>query len=312
MATAPPTVANLGVGFDLLGTALPIPGDTVQATLSATPGVRLLEVTGDSAGLPSDPSRNVATVAARAVLDAAAPNAGLELKLHKAVPPASGLGSSGSSAAAGAVAAAMALGLDPLPRSLLLDAACAGEAAATGSPHADNAAPALFGGLVLVRRGAELEVLPLPLPPGLHIAVVLPEMSLDTASARAALPATVPMSAAVAQAGDLAATVLALHSGDLELLGRCLQDRLAEPYRADLLPALAPARARALAEGALGMGISGAGPSLFALARAGSAERIGAALVAAHRDVGLGARVVHAGPLGGPGAMRLDAALQPG
>ena len=262
---APATVSNLGPGFDVLGLALHRPGDIVEAEGVDRPGVELIEVTGDGGRLPTDAARNAAAVAAAEVVRVAGRPAGLRLRLRKGMPLQSGLGSSGASAAAGAVAANEALGR-PLEAGDLVRCAMAGERAACGSAHADNVAPAVLGGIVLVRSYDPLDLVRLPVPDGLFIAVVHPHCEVSTSEARARLAGRAfALPDIVANAGNLGALVAALHQGDLALLGRCIDDHLVEPVRAAMIPAYADVRAAAQEAGALGCGISGSGPSMFAL-----------------------------------------------
>lgn len=265
---APATVSNLGPGFDVLGLALHRPGDVVEAEAADAPGVDLAEVTGEGGALPRDAGRNAASVAAAEVLRRASEQrcaAGLRLRLHKRMPLESGLGSSGASAAAGAVAANEALGR-PLPPDALVACAMAGERAACGSAHADNVAPAVLGGIVLIRSCDPLDLVRLPVPDGLYVVVVHPHCEVSTADARAALAGRAfALPDIVANAGNLGALVAALHQGNLPLLGRAIDDRLVEPLRASMIPACAEVRAAARDAGALACGVSGSGPSLFAL-----------------------------------------------
>jgi homoserine kinase len=287
---APATVSNLGPGFDVLGLALHRPGDTVEAEVTERPGIELIEVTGDGGRLPHNAGRNAAAVAAAEVLRAAVVRAGLRLRLHKGMPLESGLGSSGASAAAGAVAANEVLGR-PLGTDGLVRCAMAGERAACGSAHADNVAPAVIGGIVLIRSYDPLDLVRLPVPDGLFIAVVHPHCEVSTSEARARLAGRAfALPDIVANAGNLGALVAALHQGDLALLGRCIEDQLVEPVRAAMIPAYAGVRGGARAAGALGCGISGSGPSMFALCDSDeTAARSAAAMRRAFKDgAGLG------------------------
>jgi len=265
---APATVSNLGPGFDVLGLALHRPGDVVEAEAADAPGIELAAVTGEGGALPRDAGRNAASVAASEVLRRApGPGRppGLRLRLHKRMPLESGLGSSGASAAAGAVAANEALGR-PLGANALVQCAMAGERAACGSAHADNVAPAVLGGIVLIRSYDPLDLVRLPVPDGLHVVVVHPHCEVSTADARAMLAGRgFALPEIVANAGNLGALVAALYQGNLPLLGRAIDDRLVEPLRASMIPAYAQVRAAARDAGALGCAISGSGPSLFAL-----------------------------------------------
>ena len=262
-AFAPATVANLGPGFDLLGLALIGPGDTVVARRSSEPGVRLTAIHGDGGALPLDATRNTAGIAARLTLERAGLEAGVELELHKGLPIGSGLGSSAASAAAAALAVNLLVGA-PLRKAELIAPCIEAEAAVAGR-HADNVAPALLGGLVLIRTLDPLDVIRLPVPTGLCLAVVTPTFALDTRTSRAALPASVPLGSMVRNSANVAALVSACFSGDLGLLSRAMEDPIVTPARSPLIPGCDAVIAAALAAGAIGSSISGSGPSIFAL-----------------------------------------------
>ena len=273
---APASVSNLGPGFDVIGLALDHPGDTVEVERSDDPGVEIARVSGDGGVLSRDPTLNVAGVVAASVLarlreTAVAPSArrvprGIRLWLHKGMPLASGLGSSAASSVAAAVAVNELCG-QPLSRLELLASTLEGERVASGSPHADNAAPSLLGGIVLIRSYDPLDVLELPVPAGLWVAVVHPHCSVKTAEARALIAERrFRIEQCVANLGNMGALVSALYRADLKLLGRSIEDRLVEPIRARLIPGFAEVKAAAREAGALGCSISGSGPSVFALA----------------------------------------------
>lgn len=266
-AFATATVANLGPGFDVLGLCLDGPGDRVTAELIPGGGIEIAEIIGDSGLLSREAAKNCIGVVARHVLDRFAdPSTGVRLWLEKGLPLGSGLGSSSASSVAAGVAVLACL--DPrMPRDFVFDAVREGERLATGTPHPDNVAPALFGGVVACLHGVgeHVDVVTLPAPAGLVVAVVKPAYALPTEKARAVLPKDVPMADAVRNIGAVAGLVKALMSNDLNLLGRCLEDRLATPYRKVLIPGYDAVVAAALEAGALGAGISGAGPAIFAL-----------------------------------------------
>lgn len=284
---APATVANVASGFDVLGFALESPGDAVTLTRSAVKGVRVRSITGDDGRLPRDPKKNTAAVAAAAFLERIGNPFGVDIELEKRMPLSSGLGSSAASAVA-AVTAANLLAASPLSRTDLLPFTMEAERVACGSAHADNVAPSLLGGFVLIRSYDPLDVVKLPVPDGLSCAVVHPHAELRTEDARRILKKEIRLSDAIRQWGNLAALVAALYNGDLQLLGRSLQDVVAEPARSLLIPGFAGVKAAALAAGALGCSISGSGPSVFALcARPEDSARAGEAMVAAFKAAGL-------------------------
>jgi len=273
---APATVANLGPGYDVLGLALEAPGDTITAhRTDAAAGVRLTSVTGagefalhrgasegEQGALPPPDARNTACVAATHVLDLLGRPFGVELELRKGLPLGSGLGSSGASAVAAAVAVNLLAG-SPLPTLALVDPCARAEEAACGSAHADNVAPGLFGGITLVRSSRAVTRLETPL--ALWMALVSPEQVLPTREARGAIPREIPIADAVHNVAHAASMVYALARGDLDLLRSSLSDRIAEPRRAPLIPGFPEVQRAALEAGALGSSIAGAGPAIFAL-----------------------------------------------
>jgi homoserine kinase len=281
-AFAPATVSNVACGFDVLGFALETPGDEVTARLGPS-GVRIEDITGDGGRLPRDASKNTAGVAALALLAKLGDRRGVTLAIHKGLPLSSGLGGSAASAAAAVVAVDALLGAGT-PIDTLIACALEGERLGAGSVHADNVAPCLCGGFVLVRRPDPPEVIQLPVPPGLMAVVVHPDLEIETARARAMLGATVPLADAVRQWANLGALVHGLHRGDFGLIGRALEDTIAEPRRASLVPGLALIKRAASDAGALGCSLSGSGPSLFALCvgRA-AAVRVAEAMIASVR-----------------------------
>lgn len=272
-AYAPATVSNLGPGFDCLGLAVHGPGDTVRARRREQPGVVLSKITGDGGRLPLEPTRNTACVAVAAMLErlGLTHSHGVELELDKGLPLGSGLGSSGASACAALLASAAALELQ-VGSEAMIEAARRGEAVACGSPHPDNVAPAILGGIVLIvgadaglGSGWPLRLVSLPVPEDLRLAIYTPGCEVNTADARAVLPRSVGLDAVVRQSARLGLLVHALHTGDLALLGEAIVDDLVEPARAHLIPGFLDAKTNALEAGALACSISGAGPTCFAL-----------------------------------------------
>lgn len=306
---APATIANLGPGFDVLGLALTSPGDVVEAEPSSAAGVQIVEVTGDHGLLSRDPAENVAGRAAGDVLRRASQPGrrtdvrGIRLWVHKQMPLASGLGSSGASSAAGAVAANEALG-GPLAQHEVLLSAMEGERAASGTPHADNVAPSVLGGIVLIRSYQPFEVVSLPVPAALRVAVVHPHCNVATAEARTLVKdRTYPLDAVVPNLGNIAAFVAALYSGNLPLLGRSIEDRLVEPLRARLIPGFESVRHAAVRSGALGCSIAGSGPSMFAFASDDdSAREIARAMQAAFKSAAGLDSDLFSGPISPSGA----------
>ena len=263
-AFAPATVANLGVGFDILGLALSGMGDRAIVEFRDEPKIIFDEIHGDQGKLPRKAQKNVASVSARAFLDHIGEKRGLAIKLFKGLPLSSGLGSSAASAVVTVVALNELYG-KPFTRQELLPFCLEGEALVSGY-HADNVAPCLLGGITLVAGITVDAIQPLPIPEGLHLALVTPEIAIPTAGARAVMPAMVSLKTLIYQTGKVGRLVDALHRGDLAALGGAMEiDLVAEPARAHLIPQLAEVRAAAKRAGALAVFIGGAGPTLCAV-----------------------------------------------
>lgn len=301
-AFAPATVSNVGCGFDVLGFALDAPGDVVVARAIDRSGVEILGIDGDGGRLPRDPAKNTASTAAHALLTRLGTLQGIGLTIHKGMPLASGIGSSGASAVAAVVAVNELLGR-PASLDVLLTCAMEGEVAGCGAAHADNVAPALYGGFLLARSATPPDVVPLPVPSGLSCALLHPHVEVKTSDARAVLGDTVALRDAVQQWANVGALVAALHSSDLALLSRALEDHIAEPKRASLVAGLPAVKDAAKAAGALGCSLSGAGPSMFALcASRATAEAAGTAMRDAYRAATGGDADLWVSPVGAGGA----------
>jgi homoserine kinase len=301
-ASAPATVSNVGCGFDVLGFALHQPGDSVTASFAASRGVRIADILGDGGRLPRDAEKNTAGVAARAVLERLGDGRGVTLTVRKGLPLSSGLGGSAASAVAAAVAVDALVG-GRLPLDALMACAFEGERIGAGSAHGDNIAPAVYGGFVLVRVASPPDVVRLPIPDGLTAVVVHPDLEIETARARALLGTEVPLRDAIRQWANLGALVDALHRGDFDLLSRAIEDTIAEPRRAQLVPGLAAIKQAAAAAGALGSSLSGSGPSIFALCRdQPTAQRVAAAMAAAVVEHIGGAPQTYVSPIARHGA----------
>lgn len=260
---APATVANVGPGFDIFGFALEGIGDTLTVTRTNDPG---LVITGGRhcENVPTDPMENVAGVAVKELLkDADATEAGLKIHIDKNIIPGSGLGSSASSAS-GAVYAVnelLSLGYD---RNELVRFAMLGEGAGGGIPHADNVAPCLLGGFTIVRSYDPLDVIRLPHTPDLRVAIVHPRIEVKTSVSKRMLKKEISMPVAVQQWGNVAGMVAGLLTDDQDLIGRSMQDVIAEPVRSMMIPGFETIREGIQSTGAIGISISGSGPSIFA------------------------------------------------
>lgn len=262
----PGTIANISCGFDVLGCCLDSVGDRMWIRKTREQGIRISRITG--ADLPLDPARNVAGAAIEALLNEldAVPPFGFELEMEKNIKPGSGIGSSAASAA-GAVFGVNKLLGEPFTASELVPFAAEGERLACGSPIADNVTPALLGGFTLVQSEQPLRVLRLPVISGMCATVIHPQIEIKTSDSRAILPEQVPLKDAIRQWANVGTLVHALHENDPELFGISLQDHIVEPHRSKLIPMFDSIRGAALDEGALGCGISGSGPSIFAFSK---------------------------------------------
>ncbi len=265
---APATSANLTCGFDVLGLCLEAPGDEVIMRKTSKQGVKIKSIQGDGGKLSLDPAKNTVGVSAIEFLNAYQEvhevDFGIEIELHKKMPFGSGMGSSAASAVAGAFGANELLG-KPFDKRELLPFAMEGERQSCGTAHADNVAPSLFGGIVLVRSYHPLDVIPLNVPVGLHVVIVYPHVEVKTSDARKVVPQQIPLSQAIEQWGNLAGLIAGFMKPDYDLLSRSMKDVIVEPHRSQFIPQYKELKDIALSQRALGFGISGSGPSVFAL-----------------------------------------------
>src|SRR6476469_4497841 len=235
---APGSVSNVACGFDIMGFALDEPGDIVIAAQQDASGVSITSIEGDGGRLTKDPRKNTASAAVAELLRRLETTRGVALTIHKGLPLASGIGSSGASAVAAVVAANELLGR-PASMEVLLECAMAGEQAGCGSIHPDNVTPSLYGGFILARTAQPPDIVRLPVPDGLACAVLHPHLQIETGTARQLLGDQVPLKDATRQWANVGALVSALHTSDMALLSRSLVDHIAEPKRAVLVPGLA-------------------------------------------------------------------------
>ncbi|MGD1980088.1 MAG: homoserine kinase [Akkermansiaceae bacterium] len=286
---APATVANVACGYDVLGFAIDAPGDEVVARYTEEPGLRIAEITGDDGKLPLEVEKNTAGVAALDLLrHLGMLDLGIELEIHKKMPFGSGLGSSAASAVAGAYAVNKLIG-EPLTKKQVLPFAMSGEASADGAWHADNVGPCLLGGIVFIRDNQELDIAQLPVPKELWAAVVHPDIEILTRVAREILPKDIPLANVTQQVGNLGGLICGLIQEDYGMISRSVHDVIAEPRRQKLIPEFYQAKRAAMAAGALGFSISGAGPSVFGLCEGEeSAWKVGAAIKEVFDKVELG------------------------
>jgi len=261
---SPATVSNVACGFDVLGFCLNSVGDEMIVRKTKEKGIRISKVEGFD--LPMETKSNVAGVAALALMDHAKPDCGFEIEIYKKIKPGSGIGSS-SASASGAVFAINELLGRPYNKSELTGFAIKGEAVASGSEHADNIAPGIFGGFTLVKSLNPLEVFQIPTPKNLFSVIIHPQIEIKTSTARAILPKEIPLKDAIVQWANMGSLIHALHTSDYKLIESSLVDIIIEPYRAQLIPHYQEVKSEALKAGALGASISGSGPSIFMLCK---------------------------------------------
>lgn len=258
---SPATLSNLCCGFDILGMALHEPYDIIQLTKNAEKGIIIHHL--DHYNLPTEPEKNIAGVALQSMINALNYEGGFDMVIEKKIKPGSGVGSSAASAA-GIVVAANELLRKPFSKKELVGFAMEGEVLASGSRHADNLAPCIYGGLVLIRDTPTLDIIELETPP-LFITIVHPQIEIKTSYAREILPKEVPLKSAVTQWANVAGLVSGFLQHDYQLISRSLTDVIVEPVRSKLIPGFDEVKRRGIEAGALGGGISGSGPSLFML-----------------------------------------------
>ncbi|MEW7292010.1 homoserine kinase [Aquimarina sp. 2304DJ70-9] len=261
---APATVANLSCGFDVLGCCLDNVGDEMVITLVSEPGVKITKI--DGADLPKETHKNVAGVAVEALLEIYGKNVGVHIEIYKKIKAGSGIGSSAASSA-GAVWAVNHLLDQPFTANELVKFAMEGEKLASGNAHADNVAPALLGGFTLVRSYNPLDVIKLHTPKDLTMTVIHPQIEVKTSDSRSVIKHDVSLKQAIQQWGNVGGLIAGLFTEDYSLIGRSLEDVIIEPLRSILIPEFKAVKEAALSKGALGCGISGSGPSIFALSK---------------------------------------------
>ncbi|WP_295830766.1 homoserine kinase [uncultured Winogradskyella sp.] len=261
---SPATVANVSCGYDVLGFCLDSVGDEMIIHKISEKGVKISKI--DGYDLPYEIEKNVAGVSALAMYEALQPDCGFDIEIYKKIKPGSGIGSSSASAAGSVFGMNELLGR-PLNKTELTKYALKGEALASQCEHADNLAPAIFGGFTLVRSVSPIDVLQLPTPGDLYATLIHPQIEIKTSESRAILPKNVALKDAITQWSNVGSLVHALHTNDYDVLSKSLKDTIAEPHRKQLIPHFDSLKAEVIKAGALGCGISGSGPSIFALSR---------------------------------------------
>ena len=261
---SPATVANVACGFDVMGFCLDNIGDEMLIRKVKNKGIKITKIEGFD--LPFETELNVAGVSALALYNAVQPDCGFEIEIHKKIKPGSGIGSSAASAVGSVFGINELLGR-PFDKRELTQFAIKGEAVASNCEHADNLAPALYGGFTLVKSLNPLEILEIPSPKNLYATIIHPQIEIKTSESRAVLPQKINLQDAVTQWANFGSLIHSLHTDDYELIRRSLQDVIIEPHRSKLIPDFQQIKTSAVNAGALGSGISGSGPSVFSLCR---------------------------------------------
>jgi len=286
---APASIANLGCGFDIMGLALDEVGDILEITATEGDGISITNST--DVPLPEDIEMNVVTPVIRKFFEMTGHKAHIDINICKKIFPGSGIGSSSASSAAAALGLNEIFGC-PLSEEEMVICAVEGENLASGGYHADNAAPALMGGIVLIRGYEPLDIIKLPVPGNFYCAVAHPEIVVTTKEARNILPKAIPMQNAIRQWGNVGGLVAGLYSGNIDLIGRSMKDAVAEPYRKQFIPGFDNLREKLLSEGVLAMNIAGSGPSVFALANRYEIAQKAANILRKHfSNEGIGAEI---------------------
>lgn len=281
----PATIANVSCGFDVLGLALDAVGDEMTVRKTSEKGIKITKISGQD--LPLETSKNVAGVAGMALLEKSSYQGGFEIEIDKRIKPGSGIGSSAASSSA-AVWAMNELLEKPFSQLDLVKFAMEGEKLASGVAHADNVAPAIYGGFTLVRSYEPLDVISIPTPNELYATVIHPQIEIKTSESRKILKTNLTLEKGIRQWGNLGGLVAGLFQNDYELIGRSLEDHVVEPIRSILIPAFDDIKSNALKSGALGCGISGSGPSVFALSKGGEvAQMVADSMHQTYKSVGI-------------------------
>jgi len=263
---APATISNIGCGFDVMGFAINGPGDEIILRLNNSGKITIKSINGDNGKISYNPEQNTATVALSAMMKDLKLSCGVEIEINKKMPIGSGLGSSAASAVASVFAMNKILD-EPAPIEKILEYGMKGEYIASGSMHADNVAPCLYGGLILIKSYNPVDIVELNIPDNLYCTVLYSNVEVKTLTARKMLPKAVSLNKAITQWGNVGGLVAGFMKNDYELIRRSIKDVIVEPIRAVLIPGYYSIKDAALEAGALGCNISGSGPSVFSLSQ---------------------------------------------
>ncbi|WP_036383592.1 homoserine kinase [Muricauda sp. MAR_2010_75] len=281
----PATIANVSCGFDVLGLALDSVGDEMIVRKISEKTIRISKILGQD--LPLETEKNVSGVAGLALLAKSDYEGGFEIEIDKRIKPGSGIGSSAASSA-GAVWAMNELLGKPFSNLELVQFAMQGEKLASDVAHADNVAPAIYGGFTLVRSYDPLDIIPIPTPSELFATVIHPQIEIKTSDSRKILRTTISLAQGIQQWGNLGGLIAGLYQSDYDLIGRSLHDHIVEPIRSILIPAFDQIKSNAIEAGALGCGISGSGPSIFALSKGETmAQKVATSMQETYKNIGV-------------------------
>jgi len=282
---APATIANVSCGFDVLGVCLDTVGDEMIIRKTKEKGVKITSIVGQD--LPLETEKNVAGVAAMALLENIDCEFGFEIEIIKNIKPGSGIGSSAASSAGTVFAINELLG-KPFSKTQLVAFAMQGEKLASGTAHADNVAPAIFGSFTMIKSINPLEVINIESPKELYATVIHPQIEVKTSDSRSVLKTNVSMKKATIQLGNFGGLISGLYTKDYDLIGRSLHDEIIEPLRSILIPGFDDVKKASLKAGALGSGISGSGPSIFAFSKGeDTAKKVGEAMAEVYQKLGI-------------------------
>ncbi|MEN8703759.1 MAG: homoserine kinase [Polaribacter sp.] len=282
---SPATVANVSCGFDSLGFAVDTVGDEMTFTKTAEKGVKITAISG--ANLSYNVDENAASAVVQKMLNEASADFGVALTISKGYSPGSGLGSSAASAAGAAFGANQLLG-NIYSELELVKFAMFGEEVACGSQIADNVAAAIYGGFVLIRSYEPLEIIKLPVPKELRLVAIHPQVEVKTKDARAVLPIKIDLKDAITQWANVGGLISGLYSENYQLISNSLVDIIVEPYRKKLIPYFDEVKNAAIKSGALGAGISGSGPTIFALSKGDEdAKKVHSAINESYKNTGI-------------------------
>ncbi|MDL5512509.1 homoserine kinase [Arenibacter sp. M-2] len=272
----PATIANISCGFDVLGLALASVGDEMVVRKITKKGIFISKIEGQN--LPKETHLNVAGIAGQAFMKKSTYQGGFEIEIYKQIKPGSGIGSSAASSAAVVVAMNKLLG-EPFSPLQLVEFAMEGECSVSGIPHADNVSAAIFGGITLVRSYAPLDIISLNIPKEIYVTVIHPQIEIKTSDSRKVLSSNISLKNGIKQWGNLGGFIAGLYTENYELIGHSLKDYIVEPLRSKLIPFFHQIKLGSMEAGALGCGIAGSGPSIYALSKGcNKAEKVASAM----------------------------------